>query len=43
MAINEDFLNYILGQLAKFGEVEVKKMFGGAGLKPYEAAVKTKK
>lgn len=32
MAINQDFLNYIIDQLTEFGEVEVKNMFGGAGL-----------
>lgn len=32
MALNEDFLQYVTDQLAEFGEVEVKRMFGGAGL-----------
>lgn len=32
MAVNEDYLNYIQDQLSEFGEVEVKRMFGGIGL-----------
>jgi DNA transformation protein len=32
MAVNEDFLNYVIDQLSKFPEVEVKRMFGGIGL-----------
>ncbi len=32
MAVNEDYLNYIKDQLIEFGDIEVKKMFGGAGL-----------
>jgi len=31
-AINEEYLKFILDQLSKFGEVEVKRMFGGIGL-----------
>ncbi|MFT5697665.1 MAG: DNA transformation protein [Desulforhopalus sp.] len=32
MPVSNDFLVYILDQLSKWGEVTVKKMFGGAGL-----------
>lgn len=32
MAISEKYLNYVLDQLSEFGDVEVKRMFGGAGL-----------
>lgn len=32
MAIDQAFLDFVLDQLSEFGEVEVKKMFGGAGL-----------
>ena len=32
MAVSNDYLDYVLGQLSDFGEVTVKKMFGGAGL-----------
>lgn len=32
MAVSESFLQYVLDQLSEFGEVRVKKMFGGAGL-----------
>ena len=32
MAISEDYLAYVVDQLSEFGEVEVKRMFGGAGL-----------
>lgn len=32
MALNQEFLEYVLDQLSEFGKVEVKKMFGGAGL-----------
>lgn len=32
MAITESYLNYILDQLSEFGPVDVKRMFGGAGL-----------
>ncbi len=32
MAINEDYLSYISDQLSAFGDVEIKKMFGGIGL-----------
>lgn len=31
MAVNEDYLAYIQDQLSDFGEIEVKKMFGGIG------------
>jgi DNA transformation protein and related proteins len=31
MAVNDDYLNYILDQLSEFGKVETKKMFGGIG------------
>lgn len=32
MAVNQDYLDYILDQLSEFGEVEIKRMFGGVGL-----------
>lgn len=32
MAVSNDFIEYILGQLSSWGEVTVRKMFGGAGL-----------
>ena len=32
MSLDQDFLNYVLSQLSEFGDVSVKKMFGGAGL-----------
>ncbi len=31
MAVNEDFLDFIIDQLAEFGKVEAKRMFGGIG------------
>jgi DNA transformation protein len=32
MAITDEFLEYVLDQLSTWGEVRVKRMFGGAGL-----------
>lgn len=32
MALNEEFLNFILDQLKGLGEFETKKMFGGVAL-----------
>jgi len=32
MAVSKDFLEYILDQLSEWGEVYVRRMFGGAGL-----------
>lgn len=32
MAVNEDYLNYIIDQLSEFGTVDIKRMFGGIGL-----------
>lgn len=32
MAINEEYLQFVLDQLSEFGEVEIKRMFGGVGL-----------
>lgn len=32
MSVSEEYINYILDQLSLFGRVQVKKMFGGAGL-----------
>ena len=32
MAISEEFINYVIGQLDNWAEVSVRKMFGGAGL-----------
>ena len=31
MAVSEDYLDYVMDQLAAFGKVEAKKMFGGIG------------
>lgn len=31
MAYSQDYLDYILDQLALFGDVQTKKMFGGVG------------
>ncbi|GJM29329.1 MAG: hypothetical protein DHS20C17_19640 [Cyclobacteriaceae bacterium] len=31
MAVSEDYLNYLKDQLSGFGEIEIKKMFGGLG------------
>ncbi len=32
MAVSKDFLEYVLDQLSEWGEVKIKRMFGGAGL-----------
>lgn len=32
MPVSKDFLDYVLDQLSEWGEVNVKRMFGGAGL-----------
>jgi len=32
MALSDDFLNYVLDQFSSWGEVSVRRMFGGAGL-----------
>ena len=32
MAVNEEYLNYVLDQLSEFDGVETKRMFGGVGL-----------
>lgn len=32
MAVSNDFLEYVQDQLREWGEVSVRKMFGGAGL-----------
>jgi DNA transformation protein len=32
MAISDEFLEYVIDQLAGWGEVSARKMFGGAGL-----------
>ena len=32
MAVSESYLNYVLDQLSEFGKVDIKRMFGGAGL-----------
>jgi len=32
MAVSDDFLAYILDQVSAWGDVTVRKMFGGAGL-----------
>ncbi len=32
MAVSDEFLNYVVGQLSMLGRVTARKMFGGAGL-----------
>jgi len=32
MAVSDDFLDYLLDQFSAWGDVTVRKMFGGAGL-----------
>lgn len=32
MAVNEDYLKYIQDQLSEFGEIDIKRMFGGIGI-----------
>lgn len=32
MAISDEFVNYVIGQLNNWADVSVRKMFGGAGL-----------
>jgi DNA transformation protein and related proteins len=32
MAVSNDFLNFLLDQLSGWGEVSLRRMFGGAGL-----------
>ncbi len=32
MAVSEEYLNHVIDQLSEFGEVEIKRMFGGIGL-----------
>ena len=32
MAVSEDYIAFVIGQLASWGLVSVRKMFGGAGL-----------
>ncbi len=32
MAVSENYLNLVLDQLSNFGEIEIKRMFGGVGL-----------
>jgi len=32
MAVSEGYLEYILDQLSEFGEVDIKRMFGGVGI-----------
>jgi DNA transformation protein len=32
MAVNEEYLKLVIDQLSEFGQVEVKRMFGGIGL-----------
>ena len=32
MALSDEFLNYVLDQLSRWGGVSVRRMFGGAGL-----------
>lgn len=32
MAVNEEYLKYIQDQLSEFGEIDIKRMFGGIGI-----------
>lgn len=32
MAVSEEYLKFVLDQLDQFGDVEIKRMFGGIGL-----------
>jgi DNA transformation protein len=32
MALSGDFLNYVVDQLSRWGEISVRRMFGGVGL-----------
>ncbi len=32
MAVNEEYLKFVQDQLTEFGEIEIKKMFGGIGI-----------
>jgi len=32
MAVSDEFLEYVVDQLSTWGEVQAKRMFGGAGL-----------
>lgn len=32
MPISQDYLNFVQNQLTEFGEIQIKKMFGGAAL-----------
>lgn len=32
MAVNETYLSYVRDQLSRFGEFEIKRMFGGIGI-----------
>ncbi len=32
MAVNEEYLKYVQDQLSEFGEIEIKRMFGGIGI-----------
>lgn len=32
MAVSNDYLDYVTEQLSEFGEIAIRKMFGGAGL-----------
>lgn len=32
MAVTEEFMQYVLGQLSAWGDVSARRMFGGAGL-----------
>jgi DNA transformation protein len=32
MAVSNDYLDYVTEQLSEFGEITIRKMFGGAGL-----------
>jgi DNA transformation protein and related proteins len=32
MPVSDEFLEYVLDQLARFGDVSARRMFGGAGL-----------
>jgi DNA transformation protein len=32
MAVSQEFMDFVVGQLSGFGEVTIRRMFGGAGL-----------
>ena len=38
MAVSNDFIQYVVDQLSGLGEVQIKRMFGGAALYQHELA-----